>query len=373
MSVFEKPIYLKNILTFLVLIFISVTFNAQERIDLKIDKNEELIFALIHQSKMDSVILAKGLLPWSMITQFEFPLKDAYDSVIKNYKNKDCINYFNALIDQGFVGFAPVSLMSYLNDSLAGNMSCWFELTNMPGYAKGPVEQFLAKLRQLESETGFNELYNANKKQYALIIENQQQVEKVETIVQDLERFFKYKYQAYHIRLIPMMWSGGAAMPFNTSCENDNCEPYIRIGPKFVKDGLPVFGTKETYSAVIFHEFSHMFLRRYLDIYKEKIAKYSHLHSDRDKKLGYADWEYLFDETLTRVCQVVLTYKDNSKLIEKNIELQAEQEGFTLMPVLYMALKKHYIESASNVTLHEAFPEIISSLDSISSQCIVSR
>lgn len=373
MNVIEKQVNLKQVLILLMLSFCLITISGQKRIDIKIDKNDELIFALIKQSKMDSVIFAKGLMPWSMITQFEFPIKDAYDSIIKNYTNKDCINYFNALIDQGFVGFAPVSLMSYLNDSLVGNMSCWFELTNMPGYAKEPVEQFLAKLRQLESEAGFNELYNANKKQYALIIENQQQVVKVENIVQDLERFFKYEFQGYHIRLIPMMWSGGAAIPLNTSCENVNYEPYIRIGPKFVKEGLPVFGTKESYSSVIFHEFSHVFLRRYLDIYKEQIAKYSHLHGDRDKELGYADWEYLFDETLTRVCQVVLTYKDNSKLIEKNIELQAKQEGFTLMPVLFRALKKHYIESASNVTLHDAFPEIISSLDSVSSQCIVSR
>lgn len=355
----------------LLLIVITIDLFAQssnKNVDLAVNKNFELFYAMYLSSNVDSMIIASKHSGFPLTTQLDFELKRIYYSNFIKYKDSPQVKFYKDIASQGFLFGAPFNALLRVDTDLHILDSCYFKQLPIPQKARESVVEFIGKLREFRELSKFNDFYAQNKPQYDTIIKIHKQKADLNNWVSLIEDFFGWSLNGYHVILSPMMWPGGVSLSYMKNCADSLKEIYVCVGPKSVASGIPVFGSDEEFKSAIIHEFVHPFIMHYCTKYQEQIQKYEYLYN-KDKVVyqnnACPDWFSAVNELLTRTVEIIINSDGDYQKAIKAIDYQSKDLGFSYIPVLYSAFDKYYsskIRKESNLDMDMVFLNVLNSL-----------
>lgn len=356
------------LIIFLIELLTSVNLSGQRKVEITINKNIELLFAMQMVSKMDSIVISNHYSAFPLTTQLDFELKNRYLKTFSPYKFCSSVSYFNELASKGFIFSRPFNAVLMTDSFLNIRNLCWLQELPYPQTIKDSILIFIEKLNDFKSISKFDEFYLHNKPIYDSIVDQQENKVSVESLINSIEQFFGWKLPGYHVVLVPMMWPGGISVEYKNECPDTIGEVYIFLGPKHVKDNLPDFGTIDEYKSVVLHEFIHAFITPYCNIYRSQIDLYNDLYNGNKNVFqnnGCPDWFSAVNEMLTRTVEIILNSENNRVKAKESLCYQSNELGFSYLPTLYNAFEQYYLKPEKNISLNEAFPQIISSFNKL--------
>ncbi|MFA7490944.1 MAG: DUF4932 domain-containing protein [Mariniphaga sp.] len=362
---------LKNLWLYLFILVVPGHLLAQyehDRVNITVNKNFELFYAMYLSSDADSIFLANRFSGFSLLTQHNFKLKRNFFDAFSEYKNSPQVKFYNQLVVKGFGFGGALNVLLRVDQNLNIVDSCFFdEHFPMPKEAKPEVLKFLTRLKEYSELTNFEEFYKQQQPEYDAILKIHSQKVHLPELVSSIENFFGQRISGYQVTLLPMMWPGGMSLEYKKDCADSLREIHICIGPKDVDADRPVFGPDEKFKAVITHEFIHPFVMDHCLIHREEIEQYAYWyqkHEDVYRNNGCPDWFAAVNEELTRTVEIIITSGDDPEKANKAIEHQSNKLGFPCIPVFYHAFKKYYSPTArKDISLDTVFADIIRSLD----------
>lgn len=350
----------------------SLTINlfgqdSPKKVDLTINKNFELFYAMYLSTNVDSMLIANKYVGFPLITQKDFSLKNRYYKEFSGYKDSPQVRFYNEIASQGFVFGAPFNALLRVDTSLNIIDSCYFKQLPLPPAAKESVVIFINKLKEFSDLSKFDDFYQQNKPLYDTIIKINKEKVTLDKLVLSIEDFFGWRLKGYHVILSPLMWPGGISLDYKENCRDSLPEIYIGIGPKSVENDIPYFGSDEEYESVITHEFVHPFITYYCLKYIEQIDRYAALYK-KDENVylnnGCQNWFSAINELLTRTVEIIITSHGDSEKAAKAVEYQSKNLGFSYIPILYKAFEEYYCsKTTKKINLDMTFLDIIHSLD----------
>lgn len=363
-----KP-FRKNILLFQLTTILIINLSAQNsnnNVDLMVNKNFELFYAMHLSSNVDSMLIANKYSGFPLTTQLDFELKRTYYKEYSRYKDYQQVRFYNEIASQGFIFQAPFNTLLRVDTNFNIIDSCYFEQLPLPQKAKKSIVTFVDKLKEFSVLSNFNDFYNQNKPLYDKIIMTHEKKIPLKELVFSIEDFFGWGLKGYHVILVPMMWPGGISLEYRENCRDTLQEVYVCIGTKSVESDNPFFGSDEEYKSVIVHEFVHPFIMQYCLKYREQIEQYNQLYN-KDEKIyrnnGCPDWFSAINELLTRTVEIIINSNNDYEKAIKAIDYQSKDLGFSFIPILYQAIDKHYsTKKRKEINLDTVFLDIIHSL-----------
>ncbi|MGV8826810.1 MAG: DUF4932 domain-containing protein [Breznakibacter sp.] len=341
--------FLKNKILFSILLMLMTmdlfAQNAIKNVDLTVNKNFELFYAMYLSSNVDSMIIANKYSGFPLTTQLDFELKRSYYSNFSKYKDSPQVRFYYDIASQGFLFSAPFNALLRADSNLQIIDSCYFKQLPIPPKARESVVEFIGKLREFRDLSKFNDFFTQNKPQYDTIINIHKEKADLNKLVFLIEDFFGSSLNGYHVILSPMMWPGGVSLTYMENCADSLQDIYVCIGPKSISSDIPVFGSDDEFKSTIVHEFVHPFIMKYCTKYQDQIQKYAHLYNkDREvyQNNGCPDWFSAINELLTRTVEIIINSNGDYQGAIKAIDYQSKNLGFSYIPVLYSAFDKYY-------------------------------
>ena len=146
---------------------------AQKNIEVCVNKNIELLFSMQIQSKMDDIILSKGYAAFPLTTQLDFQLKRDYQNTFKKFNSSSQIEYFNDLIEKGFIFNDPFNCILMMDSSMKVSNLCWLHGIPFPQSTKDSILIFIAKMKEFKDLSSFDEFYEKFIPIYNTIVNDQ--------------------------------------------------------------------------------------------------------------------------------------------------------------------------------------------------------
>jgi hypothetical protein len=176
-----------------------------------------------------------------------------------------------------------------------------------------------------------------------------------------MESFYGKKMGSYNI-VLSSLYSGG----FGPGIERDTgLAVYSIIGPANVTDGLPVFGSTDSFTNLVLHEFGHSFIpiggptdggaeiRKALDDSEyllEPIQK-------QMEQSAYYLWPTVCEELVLRAAVVRMMAEHQSYIPAQRIQYEFDK-GFTYIQATYDSLQK-YIDDREAYPVFDTFIPVI--------------
>ncbi len=363
-----NKLYLIITLLFLGILNSNLLF-AQENVEIGVNKNIELLFAMQIQSNMDSVIVSKGYNGFPLTTQFDSQMKENYKNALKKYDSCSQIEFSNKFITNNYIFFTTLYAVIMADSLLNISNPCWPAMLPIPKVMKDSAILLIEKLNEFKNLSSFDKIYQDNEPVYNLITERQENRISAKEMVNSIEVFFGWELPGYHVVLAPMMWPGGISIEYKENCDDSIGHTFILIGPKRVTNGTPDFGTVDEYTSVVIHEFIHPFIMQYCVRNQELIEQYSYLYENNKivyQNNGVPSWFNAVNEILTRTVEIILQAGDDKEKSKKLVEFQSTELGFKYIPVLYEAFEKYFsIDKRDKAFTDTDFRNIISYLKKI--------
>ena len=347
----ERPamIFLQRRILFPLLLIVlhidSYAQNPHKNVSLDVNTNFELFYAMYLSTDVDSVIMADKYSGFPLTTQLDFDLKRAYFNHFSKYKHAPQVKFYKDIASQGFLFGAPFNALLRVDSDMHITDSCYFNELPLPLEARESIVEFIGKLREFRDLSAFNDFYRQHQPQYDAIIETHKEKADLHHLVSQIEDYFGWGLNGYHVVLSPMMWPGGMSLTYTKNCAENGKDIYVCIGPKSVSSGMPVFGSDDEFQTVIVHELVHPFIMHYCTKYREEVQKYAHLY-DQNKQVyqenGCPDWFSAINELLTRTVEIIINANGNDQQAMQEIDHQSNDLGFSYIPVLYRAFETYY-------------------------------
>ena len=140
---------------------------------------------------------------------------------------------------------------------------------------------------------------------------------------------------------------------------------YAILGPSGARFGQPRFWDPDALEALLWHEFSHVFVGNLPDACRRRIVADSALFAPLRARMlpqGYARWEVCADEHLVRAVGVRLVARmAGARAAERALDLQLRL-GFTYLPRLLAGLERYERERARFPALGDFCPDLAEAL-----------
>ena len=297
---------------------------------------------------------------YDLITNENFAYKDAVKDYFSKYSKNQVVKTFDKMSSEGFSFDAPPAAMLYLSNPL--EVSQKQELTDyLKGRSgEGSFKKFTSQLREFSIKSSFDEFYKENKEMYRSILEENAKLLEGASYIDDIEGYYNMKNNSYNIILAPLFHPGG----FGPRVKNDSgtYDIYSIQGPTSVENNIPMFGDKESFKYLAWHEFSHSFVNPVTEENAKEINKYKKLYdpiADVMSKQAYTNWETCVNEHIVRAVTSRLTYIHNGKdEYEKAVAFE-KSRGFYYVEDLIKKLEEFEKNNDNYKDFKEFYPELI--------------
>jgi hypothetical protein len=223
---------------------------------------------------------------------------------------------------------------------------------------------FLDSLRDFAAESRFMEFHAAHAALFHRLVRDARRVLRRTRIVGPLEDYFGVREHGYHLILAPLLHVGGYAAEIERPPGTVDC--YAVLGPSRAGRGHPRFWSPDALEALLWHEFSHVFVGNLPEACRREIVADSVLFEPlraRMQRQGYTRWEVCVDEHLVRAVGVRLVARmAGHHSAERALDLQLRL-GFAYLPRLLPALERYERERALFPTLGDFCPALAEALD----------
>jgi hypothetical protein len=276
------------------------------------------------------------------------------------WRSHPVVALFARMAREGFTRDAPPAVMLRLAEPPALELRAPFSVyveTSAGGRAR--LFAFLDSLRDFAAESRFMEFHAAHAVLFRGIVEEARRASRGTRVVKPLEDYFGVREHGYHVILSPLLHAGGYAAEVERPPGIVDC--YAILGPSQASHGRPRFWGPEELEALLWHEFSHVFVGNLPEACRRGIAADSALFEPLRARMlpqGYARWETCADEHLVRAVGVRLVARmGGTHAAEKALDLQLRL-GFTYLPRLLAALERYERERALFPALGDFCPDL---------------
>ncbi len=274
------------------------------------------------------------------------------------------VTLFARMAREGFTHDAPPAVMLRLAEPPALELRAPFSVyleTRAGG--RRQLFAFLDSLRDFATESRFMEFHAAHAGLFRRLVEETRRVLPRTRVVGSLEDYFGVREHGYHLILAPLLHAGGYAAEVERPPGIVDC--YAILGPSRTSHGRPRFWGPDALEALLWHEFSHVFVGNLPEACRLRIAADSALFEPLRARMlpqGYARWEVCADEHLVRAVGVrLVALLEGDRAAEKALALQLRL-GFTYLPRLLAALERYERERARFPALGGFCPDLADAL-----------
>ena len=280
------------------------------------------------------------------------------------WRSHPAVTLFARMAREGFTRDAPPATMLRLAEPPALELRAPFSvyLETCAG-GRGQLFAFLDSLRNFAAESRFMEFHAAHAELFRRLVEDARRALRHTRVVGPLEAYFGEREHGYHLILSPLLHAGGYAAKVERPPGNVDC--YALLGPSRASHGRPRFWDPDALEALLWHEFSHVFIGNLPEVCRLEIAADSILFEPVRARMlpqGYERWEVCADEHLVRAVGVRFVARTaGTHAAERALDLQLHL-GFTYLPRLLVALERFERERALFPTLGDFCPALAEAL-----------
>ncbi len=280
------------------------------------------------------------------------------------WRNHPAVTLFARMAREGFTLDAPPAVMLRLAEppelELRAPFSVYVE--DRAG-GRRRLFAFLDSLRDFAAESRFMDFHAAHTRRFRRMVEQARRALRTTRVVGPLEEYFGVHEHGYHLILAPLSQAGGYAAEIERPPGIVDC--YAILGPSQPGRGRPRFWDPDALEALLWHEFSHVFVGTLPDPCRREIAADSALFEPLRARMaaqGYTRWEVCADEHLVRAVGVRLVARlEGAHAAEEALDLQWRL-GFTYLPRLLVALQRYERERDRFPTLGDFCPDLAEAL-----------
>ena len=327
-----------------------------------------------------------------LISRYDFPYKADVSEYFSSYKNHPAVKLFAEMSLSGFSFDAPPDAMLHLSNppELTLLVSFTRYLKRRAG-GEEKLEKFIQELRDFAQKTNFTSFFEAHKGTYSKLVSDTYGRMQGVDFIATLENYYGMKQLSYNIILAPLFHPGGfgprvdpegssgPVLNFIKSLQylifnkwsGKSYEIYNICGPTSVENGIPSFGTQESFRQLAWHEFGHSFVNPLSESFKNriKISEYSSLFKpirEKMEKEGYSNWETCVNEHIVRAVTARLTFIHFGKLAGEDELRDQKSWGFIYIESLCKKLEEYEIRRDKYPALADFFPELLDVFKEIS-------
>jgi hypothetical protein len=280
------------------------------------------------------------------------------------WRSHPAVTLFARMAREGFTRDAPPAMMLRLAEPPALELRAPFSLyveTSAGGRAR--LFDFLDSLRDFAAESRFMEFHDAHSDLFRRLVDEARRALRSTRVVEPLEDYFGVREHGYHLILSPLLHAGGYAAEVERPPGIVDC--YAILGPSRASHRRPHFWDPDALEALLWHEFSHIFIGNLPEACRREIAADSALFEPLRARMlpqGYTRWEVCADEHLVRAVGVRLVARmEGTHAAEKALDLQLRL-GFAYLPRLLVEFERFERERALFPTLGDFCPALAEAL-----------
>ena len=328
-------------------------------VNITVDSRIELLAAVQFLSGYDE--------RYRLITRSDFPYKQDVREYFSEHKSHPAVILFDQMSAKGFSFDAPPAAMLYLSEppELTAKAPFTAYLNKRAGGAKR-LNRFVELLRGFAEETEFMAFFKTHNGTFKQVIANAQKKMGGINYARTLEDYYGMRQNSYNIILAPL-FAGGFGPRVKGS--DGKYDVYSILGSMNVQNGLPAFGSEESFRHIAWHEFSHSFVNPTTAKFGRRIDKYKALYepiSGRMSGQAYGNWQTCVNEHIVRAVTTRLTCREIGFEAGEQALQREKERGFAYAQALCESLAGYEEQRDTYPTLADYYPELIGVFTSLS-------
>lgn len=305
----------------------------------------------------------------ALVTQSQFRYRTDVDEWFSRSKDHPVMEMFSRMSSKGFSFDAPPNFILYLNQDLSLDPAVAADgrLDLKRAGGEDQLVRFVAALKTFAVDSGFPEFYEKHLPYYKQIAEQTMKTVGAGDNVGEVEKYYGDKRNSYSV-VIASLFGHGSYGP-QIERKKGVKDIYCVMGPTGVRDGLPVFGSTETFNYLQRHEFSHSFVNPLTSKHWDLVGKYSNLLPPMAEKMrasAYSEWQTVVNESIIRAVTSRLAYRiDGREAGDKELK-ENKSRGFVFTDALVSKLAEYEQSRSKYPTFDSYYPELVKAFDGFS-------
>ncbi|MCP4898831.1 MAG: DUF4932 domain-containing protein [bacterium] len=301
----------------------------------------------------------KGFNGNPVLTQFDFPYRDAVASYFEPFNDHPAVKLFSEMSQQGFwYGHPPHAMLHLgpppdLEEVVAYDP---FVLERAGGRHK--LELFVNALRDFATESKFMDFFDANAEAYGNMVANYlDQVPR--DYIADLENYFGVHQRSYNVVLAPLFHCGGFGPRIDRG--EGIFDVYNLGGPCDVVDGHPTFGSEARIRRLFWHEFGHSFVNHLTDQNSQSVATSSKVLLGEKVSNEHAEAQAaeFVSEHILRAITTRLAFLHFGAAAGKTALKEEKTAGFPYVATICVALENYESNRDRYPAMIDFYPQLI--------------
>ncbi len=351
---------------------------AKDKISIGVDPRIELYAVVLYLSDFRGLKNEQGVIEARVVTDLDFSYKREIDRRFSSCKGHEAVEIYNEMAARGLFRFGhPPSVMLHLSNPplLEEKIRIDDFLVKMAG-SRAKLNEFVHGMRLFARDVNFMDFFKGHESAYSQLASDYRRNMEWD-YVKDLEDYYGYGQDSYHLILAPLFHPGGFGPRIKTP--EGHYQAYAVIGSKGVTGDRPNFGSGDSMRRLCWHEFSHSFVNHLTDLHLGQLRGPVGALESRElpaqvmeqiKTFGLWD-VHLADQTSEYVVRAVTTRLSAVKLgLEKaNQAMELEKnEGFSHLDAVCECLERYEKQRDTYPTLKDYFPQIVAAFKKLAGQ-----
>jgi hypothetical protein len=227
-------------------------------------------------------------------------------------------------------------------------------------------EEFVQALHDFARESQFMDFYKTQAADYAQMADGVRLTLGRYNEVTLLEDYYGMQQHSYNVILAPLLFGTGYS---SHQIRDDGAyTAYCIIGRVGARSDMPVFGSSENLTGLIWHEFSHSFVNPLTAQHRDGVNRYAALYepiAEQMAQQGYSSWETTVNEHIIRAVTTRLAYRELGRQAGDaafNYELS---RSFHSIEPLMQRLEGYEDQRDRYPSFADFYPELLSAFDEV--------
>ena len=327
----------------------------QSGVEISVQPQIELLAVMQYLSNYDDV--------FGLITKFDLSYKRDIDAYFSAFKGHEAISFLNEYVEIGYSFDLPPTDAMMMNQDFSLDKTAYSAAEFLREQRTTlDINELIGMMKSFYIDTDFASFFLAHIDYYQAIIDNTAAVFPDWDMTGTMELFYGKTMSSYNLVLSSLYHPGG----FGPGIERESgLAVYSIQGPLDVVDGLPVFGSAESFTRLALHEFGHSFIpiagttdggEAIWNALDESEYLMEPIR-ERMEKSAYPQWPTACEELVLRAAVIRMVENDSLSTVEEFIQNEYD-DGFIYIQAAYDSLQK-YIEDRETYPVFDSYIPVL--------------
>ena len=277
-----------------------------------------------------------------------------------DYKDHSFIKLLSSMIKNGYSYDAIPKSLYYFDESftLRNDIELDDEILRRSGGKKN-LEELIVHLRAFRRDSDFDSYFRENKEMYLDIMKQGQEMVATYEVVETIEDFYGKPLQNATITITPFTTNA-----YGTSITRED-------GSLEMTPTLHVHEDKESFLALLVHEFSHAYVNPLTSEYLDIVDKTKDLFAPIEESMiehAYPDWEITVNEHIVRANTAIMIKDILGERAYKNELIHQRDRGFIYIDDVVESIIYYTENRDVYPTFKDYYPEIMKVFENLSDE-----